>query len=157
MAHIANCIADVGPSAASNPPSAGLPFDSVTSLANSFHRVSQRLISLPKRTPPVAPDEKPPTWRMKPQPAPSQQKRYQFYPRERELPVLNNGSRPLVLERASTWAIAQKDDRTEKPSAASSLKAKINQHSIVRRRKVSVPDLGPMTTVQEVPLDSRMP
>jgi hypothetical protein len=30
------------------------------------------------------------------------------------------------------------------------------EQSLVRRRKVSVPELGPMTTVQEVAMDSRM-
>lgn len=32
---------------------------------------------------------------------------------------------------------------------------KIKEQSLVRRRKISVPELGPMTTVQEVAMDSR--
>lgn len=92
---------------------------------------------------------------MQPQPPPSQQKRYQLFPRERQLPVLNS-SRVLDLEKASTPAVNQQDHKVDKASVASTLKTRINQHSIVRRRKVSVPELGPMTTVQEVPMDSRM-
>lgn len=87
-------------------------------------------------------------------PPPPSQKRYQLFPRERQLPVLNS-SRALDLEKAAALAKRRQDDKVEKPSATTGLKTRINQHSIVRRRKVSVPELGPMTTVQEVPMDSR--
>lgn len=48
------------------------------------------------------------------------------------------------------------EEAAEHPDVAATLKTRITQHSIVRRRKISVPELGPMTTVQEVPMDSRM-
>ena len=154
MVHIGNCMANVEPGAASNRASLGLPSDLVRLSTDLFRRLSQRLTALPKRARLVSPDEKPSTWRMKPQPASSQQTRYHFFPRQRQLPVLNSNE-ALDLEKASTWSVTDNEDKTEKPNASSLLKANINQHSIVRRRKVSVPDLGPMTTVQEVSVDSR--
>lgn len=84
-------------------------------------------------------------------PSSEQPKRYQLFPRERQLPVLNS-SKAVDSDKASNMAPTGAD----KPSAAASLKTKISQHSLVRRRKISVPELGPMTTVQEVPMDSRM-
>ena len=32
---------------------------------------------------------------------------------------------------------------------------KAKEQTLIRRRKVSVPELGPMTTVQEIAMDSR--
>ncbi|KAF4125756.1 hypothetical protein GMORB2_1001 [Geosmithia morbida] len=93
------------------------------------------------------------------QPAPAQPKRYQYqlFPRERQLPALNMNKAP-ELEKVMEVAVADKekdDQQAGKSTPAISLKSKISQHSLVRRRKISVPDLGPMTTVHEVPMDSR--
>ncbi|OLN85912.1 hypothetical protein CCHL11_05344 [Colletotrichum chlorophyti] len=47
------------------------------------------------------------------------------------------------------------NDKTEKPcNTSGSLRLRIKEHNLIRRRKVSIPELGPMTTVQEVPMDS---
>jgi hypothetical protein len=83
-------------------------------------------------------------------PSSDQPKRYQLFPRDRQLPVLNS-SKIMDSDKTSGLAAAVID----KPSTTASLKTKITQHSLVRRRKISVPELGPMTTVQEVPMDSR--
>jgi hypothetical protein len=37
----------------------------------------------------------------------------------------------------------------------SALRLKGKEQTLIRRRKVSVPELGPMTTVQEIAMDSR--
>lgn len=66
-----------------------------------------------------------------------------------------NSSKAVDSDRASTLPGAT-NDKPEKTGTTASLKNKISQHSLVRRRKISVPELGPMTTVQEVPMDSRM-
>ena len=50
---------------------------------------------------------------------------------------------------------AQKAEKTEKTTASTGLRLRIKEHNLNRRRKVSVPELGPMTTVQEVAMDSR--
>ncbi|KAF9881996.1 hypothetical protein CkaCkLH20_00032 [Colletotrichum karsti] len=47
------------------------------------------------------------------------------------------------------------NEKSEKPcSTSGSLRLRIKEHNLIRRRKVSIPELGPMTTVQEVPMDS---
>lgn len=83
------------------------------------------------------------------------QPRYQLFPRERQLPVLNSG-KCLDPEKAFAVAMSQTGDKGDKQSVAAGLRIRINQHSLIRRRKISVPELGPMTTVQEVSMDSRM-
>jgi hypothetical protein len=101
--------------------------------------------------PQAANDEKPFTFRMQ---QPEQPRRYQLFPKEKPLPALNNAK---LMEAASAHALAlsQNADNTEKQSGSAGLKIKISQQNLIRRRKVSVPELGPMTTVQEVSMDSR--
>ena len=82
-----------------------------------------------------------------------QSPRYQLFPRDRKPPVSSN-YRLVALDKLPYINMNTKEDKPSSTSAG--LKAKIQQHSLVRRRKVSVPELGPMTTVQEVPMDSRM-
>lgn len=67
-----------------------------------------------------------------------------------------NSSKTSDTEKATTAMANAKEEKLDKMTTATSLKNKITQHSLVRRRKISVPELGPMTTVQEVPMDSRM-
>lgn len=86
---------------------------------------------------------------------PDQQRKYQLFPKEKQLPVLNSG-KALDPEKAFAVAMGQSGEKTEKTGAGVNLRLRINQHNLVRRRKVSVPELGPMTTVQEVAMDSRM-
>lgn len=82
-------------------------------------------------------------------------RKYQLFPRERQLPVLNRG-KCLDPEKAFAVAMSQTSDKVDKQSVSAGLRVRINQHSLIRRRKVSVPELGPMTTVQEIAMDSRM-
>ena len=51
--------------------------------------------------------------------------------------------------------MGQNGEKTDKNSAGNGLRIRIKEHNLIRRRKVSVPELGPMTTVQEVAMDSR--
>lgn len=67
--------------------------------------------------------------------------------------MLNSG-KTVEAERAN--AMAPSSDKNDKPSPVAGLRIRINQHNLARRRKASVPEAGPMTTVQEVPMDSRM-
>ncbi|CAM1501097.1 Fc.00g102590.m01.CDS01 [Cosmosporella sp. VM-42] len=89
-------------------------------------------------------------WRMQ---QPDSQRKYQLFPRERQLPVLNSG-KSLDPEKAFALAMSQTGAAADKQSATAGLRIRISQHNLVRRRKVSVPEIGPMTTVQEVPMDS---
>lgn len=82
-------------------------------------------------------------------------RKYQLFPKERQLPVLNS-NKAVTPDKAFAVAMSHIPDKVEKPpSVTAGVKARLNQHSLNRRRKVSVPELGPMTTVQEVSMDSR--
>lgn len=151
MAHIVNCIAEGDPGSISKPASPAPYPRSASACSNRpIESVSQ---SSRRNSGFITPGEKPFTWRMQQQPP--QPKRYQLFPRERQLPVLNS-CRALDIEKPSAMALQQQEEKSDKPGTATILKNKITQHSIIRRRKVSVPELGPMTTVHEVPMDSRM-
>ncbi|KAI0833124.1 hypothetical protein F5Y06DRAFT_290202 [Hypoxylon sp. FL0890] len=76
-------------------------------------------------------------------------RKYQLFPREKQLPPVTSGKQ-LDPEQAFAVAMGQ----TDKPSVASGLRMRIKEHNMTRRRKISVPELGPMTTVQEVAMDS---
>lgn len=77
------------------------------------------------------------------------ERKYQLFPREKQQPAA-----PTKPEQAFAVAMAQTPEKTEKSSTGSGLRFRIKEHNLNRRRKVSVPELGPMTTVHEVPMDS---
>lgn len=85
------------------------------------------------------------------------QRKYQLFPKEKQLPALATG-KALDPEKAFAVAMGQSGDKGDKSGAGLGLRLRINQHSqhgSSRRHKVSIPDLGHMTTVQEVSMDSR--
>jgi hypothetical protein len=43
----------------------------------------------------------------------------------------------------------------DRSTLSTALRLKPKEQTLIRRRKVSVPELGPMTTVQEIAMDSR--
>lgn len=47
------------------------------------------------------------------------------------------------------------NEKADNQTGLNGLKKRLNQHSLARRRKISVPEVGPMTTVQELSMDSR--
>lgn len=79
-------------------------------------------------------------------------RKYQLFPREK--PATPSGAKGLDPEQAFALAMGQTTDKPDKPS---SLRMRMKEHNLnlVRRRKVSVPELGPMTTVHEASMDSR--
>ncbi len=94
--------------------------------------------------------EKPFVWRMH-QP----ERKYQLFPKDKQM-TLSSG-KALDPEQAFALAMGQTvDAKSDKqPATGGGLRLRIKEHNLIRRRKVSVPELGPMTTVQEVPMDSR--
>jgi len=92
--------------------------------------------------------EKPFVWRMH-QP----ERKYQLFPKDKQA-ALSSG-KGLDPEQAFALAMGQNGEKTDKPSVSGGLRIRIKEHNLIRRRKVSVPELGPMTTVQEVAMDSR--
>lgn len=91
-------------------------------------------------------EKKPFAWRMQNPEA----RKYQLFPREKQLPSPIIGKQ-LDPEQAFAMAMGQ----AEKTSVSNGLRMRIKEHNLTRRRKISVPELGPMTTVQEVSMDSR--
>lgn len=84
---------------------------------------------------------------------PEQPRKYQLFPREKPLPALNSGKLLDSGNMASGKTITS--EKTEKSNTSTGLKIRISAQNLIRRRKISVPELGPMTTVQEVQMDSR--
>lgn len=109
--------------------------DSLASLTSSISSTEER---------------KPYLWRMQHPEA----RKYQLFPKEKQLPTVTSGKQ-LDPEQAFAVAMAQSGDKSDKmEKEKSSLRLRIKEHHLNRRRKVSVPELGPMTTVHEVPMDS---
>ncbi|KAI0206753.1 hypothetical protein F4808DRAFT_6088 [Astrocystis sublimbata] len=98
-------------------------------------------------------DEKKSAWR----PHNQEGRKYQLFPKDKQLPPVTI-ARPHDPEQAAlTVAMApspEKSEKTEKLGISNGLLLRIKQQNLTRRRKVSVPELGPMTTVQEVSMDS---
>ncbi|TVY73184.1 hypothetical protein LSUE1_G008561 [Lachnellula suecica] len=99
-------------------------------------------------------------WRMH---QPSEPRKYQLFP-QRERASTSTGRKSPESETASTQAfpsgqngMGEKERSILGLGSAFKLKPKDQkpkEQSLVRRRKVSVPELGPMTTVQEIAMDS---
>ncbi|KAM0285660.1 hypothetical protein ACHAQH_001366 [Verticillium albo-atrum] len=65
-------------------------------------------------------------------------------------------SKALDPEQARAYALGQNTttEKEKEKTSGGGLRIRIKEHNLIRRRKVSVPELGPMTTVQEVAMDS---
>ncbi|KAK3906439.1 Up-regulated during septation-domain-containing protein [Staphylotrichum tortipilum] len=139
MAHIADCLLDVEPDADEYDPSLGLNNYIAKALSppdsnDSLGRASPS-------------GEKPFAWRMQ-----NPERKYQLFPKDRQ--ATSAPGKPLDPEQAFAVAMAQNGDRSEKLTAVAGLRIRIKEHNLIRRRKISVPELGPMTTVQETSMDS---
>ncbi|TLD30955.1 hypothetical protein PspLS_02559 [Pyricularia sp. CBS 133598] len=132
MAHIVNCMLEADQDPVSHSQSATMPGSPVSR----------------SETPSEKPD-KAYVWRMY-QP----ERKYQLFPRK-EQPQAAPG-KGLDPEQAFALAMNQtsSNEKSDKSPPGSGLRLRIKEHNLNRRRKVSVPELGPMTTVQEVPMDS---
>ncbi|KAI0974156.1 Up-regulated during septation-domain-containing protein [Xylaria arbuscula] len=133
MAHIAACMID----------SDGDTNSLRSYIANTFSTKAstESLVSIHS-----ADERKPLVWRM-------EKHKYQLFPKEKQLPPVT-AAKPLDLDQAHVIAMGQSPDKVDKPGLSNGLLLRIKEHNLTRRRKVSVPELGPMTTVQEVSMDS---
>ncbi|RYC81374.1 hypothetical protein BFJ63_vAg15744 [Fusarium oxysporum f. sp. narcissi] len=92
------------------------------------------------------------TWGVR-QPGPP--RKYQLFPKERRLPVLSSSTKGVAVEKAiSAPSVATSDKIDKLALAPSGPKKRLNKYSLIRRRKISVPELGSMTAVQELAIDS---
>lgn len=79
--------------------------------------------------------------------------KYQLFPKD--TPITLAAGKGLHPEKAFIMAIGQNAEKTDTAAVSNSQRPRINEHNINRRRKISVPELGPMTTVQELAMDFR--
>jgi hypothetical protein len=88
-------------------------------------------------------------WRMH---QPSESRKYQLFPAADKFSITAGRKSPdpeTLL--SSTMGYTEKD----RPTVGAAVRTKAKEQTLIRRRKVSVPELGPMTTVQEIAMDSR--
>lgn len=82
------------------------------------------------------------------------ERKYQLFPKDKQTAAAPD--KAVDPGQAYALAMSQSGDKSEKMTAVTGLRIRIKEHhNLIRRRKISVPELGPMTTVQEVSMDSR--
>ncbi|KAL2262925.1 hypothetical protein VTK26DRAFT_8915 [Humicola hyalothermophila] len=134
MAHIANCLLDSDPDDVAPSPNYIAKLASPQNSNESLGRASPS-------------GDKPFAWRMQ-----HPERKYQLFPKDRQGSA--SPARALDPEQAFALAMSQSGERADKMAAGAGLRIRIKEHNLIRRRKISVPELGPMTTVQEVTMDS---
>ncbi|KAL2162621.1 hypothetical protein VTH06DRAFT_6457 [Thermothelomyces fergusii] len=152
MDHIANCLLDTEPEPDLEDLSLGLnnyiAKAVVTPQGANYESVGRS--SSPSGDKPSAPG-------MQQQQRQQQQqqpvRKYQLFPQDKQ--TVAAPGRPLDPEQAYALAMSQCGEKGEKQTAMTGLRFRTKDHnSLIRRRKISVPELGPMTTVQEATMDS---
>lgn len=78
-------------------------------------------------------------------------RKYQFFPKSQAMASQGKGLGP---EQAFALAMGQNNNKVDKPYMGS-LRIRMREHNLSRRRKFSVTELDPMTTVHEITIDSR--
>ncbi|KAL6805367.1 Up-regulated during septation domain-containing protein [Trichoderma sp. SZMC 28012] len=116
-----------------------------STMSRAFSPALQMLSSTPLAA--LSDSEKPTSRKMQQE----GQGKYQLFPKGRQSPSFNNSA---SVDPETAFAMAMNGEWNEKPGATQALKIKVNQQTIGRRRKVTIPELGPMTTVQEITMDS---
>ncbi|TAQ83643.1 hypothetical protein B7494_g8032 [Chlorociboria aeruginascens] len=104
--------------------------------------------SLQDATPDSAQGEDKHIWRMY---QPSEPRKFHLFPTKEKLSI-SAGRKSPDSEAVRAVAIAQTGSKEDRILGTTRSKSK--EPSLIRRRKVSVPELGPMTTVQEIAMDS---
>lgn len=87
---------------------------------------------------------------------PTEPRKYQLFPTKDKLSIAG-GHKTADAESSQSTTGTGENGTSEKDRSllGSALRSKPKEQSIVRRRKASITDLGPMTTVQEIAMDSR--
>lgn len=79
-------------------------------------------------------------------------RKYQLFPKG---DAKQSTPKQLDPEEAQAVALGSPAEDAENADKVNDLRVRIKDRNLNRRRKVSVPELGPMTTVHEVAMDSR--
>jgi hypothetical protein len=91
-------------------------------------------------------------WRMH---QPTEPRKYQLFPAKEKLSITAGRKSP---DPETVFQVAMGQNGTgekDRSILSSTLRLKPKEQTLTRRRKISVPELGPMTTVQEIAMDSR--
>jgi hypothetical protein len=119
---------------------------------SSYPVFSQLLISSQSQhaTPQGTPTEEKEkfVWRMH---QPAEPRKYQLFPAKEKLCIATPPGRKSPDQEAALQLVPGGEKTTAQPA----VRTKAKEPTLIRRRKVSVPELGTMTTVQEVAMDSR--
>ncbi len=91
-------------------------------------------------------------WRMH---QPAEPRKYQLFPAKDKLSIAAGHKNPDTEASQSTTMGQNGSTEKDRSLVGTALRLKPKEQTLIRRRKVSVPELGPMTTVQEVAMDSR--
>jgi len=86
---------------------------------------------------------------------PHEPRKYQLFPTKENLSIKAGRKSPDQESNQST-AAGQTGGEKDRVTAGTASRPKPKEgQTLIRRRKVSIPELGPMTTVQEIAMDSR--
>lgn len=113
----------------------------------AYHIVFAQLVSSVTSAVSPSDEKKPFAWRMY-QP---EARKYQLFPSS-SAAAKQPEPEPMA---AGLGQPIDEAEKTESADKCNGLRLRIKEHNLTRRRKVSVPELGPMTTVHEVAMDSR--
>ncbi|RDW80020.1 hypothetical protein BP6252_04658 [Coleophoma cylindrospora] len=136
MAHIASFMVESGSSVGLNNMIARELSPDSSSSANSS-RVNLSDMSTYSSSPKEEKEKY--VWRLH---QPSESRRFNLFPSKEKPSSISTVRKPSIPESVTLG------------DAKSNLRSKSKEQPLGRRRKISVPELGPMTTVQEVPMDS---
>ena len=88
---------------------------------------------------------------------PTEPRKYQLFPSKDKLSITAGQKNADTEQSQSQSTTMGQNGSSEKDRSllGTALRLKPKEQTLIRRRKVSVPELGPMTTVQEIAMDSR--
>lgn len=101
---------------------------------------------------PINEDSEKYVWRMH---QPTEPRKYQLFPAAKDKLSIGAGQKNVDAESSQSTTGPNGTNDKDRSLLANGLRLKPKDQTINRRRKPSIPELGPMTTVQEVAMDSR--
>jgi hypothetical protein len=114
-----------------------------------FAHHSQKSSTPPPETPSTEKEKF--VWRML---QPAEPRKYQIFP-PKEKPPLMTGRKTPEWDSTSLSGQSYRSFDKDRTKLGSNLRLKTKDQPLLRRRKISITEIGAMTTVQEIPMDSR--
>ena len=85
---------------------------------------------------------------------PAEPRKYAIFP-PKEKPSLVSGRKTPEWDSTSSSGQSYRSFDKDRTKLGSALRLKTKDQPLLRRRKISMTEIGAMTTVQEIPMDSR--